>query len=73
MTEWWESGDEVHRLAQWLDNLNAFTETRDVIYFFEKPWKWTSEYEHMEKHEDAIETRAESCDDCTPRTIEEAA
>ena len=40
-----ETFDNVLGLASWLDSeICAFAKTSDVIYFFEKPWKWTREY-----------------------------
>ncbi len=38
------SMSEIFTFAQVLDGLGAFEETSDVLYYFEKPWKWTGEH-----------------------------
>lgn len=44
--KWFDTFDNVLGLALWLDfsEISAFQDSRDVIYFFEKPWKWDREY-----------------------------
>lgn len=38
------SMSEVFTFAQVLDGLDAFEDTSSVLYYFEKPWKWTGEH-----------------------------
>lgn len=42
---WFEVREELVALAQVLDDSGFFDTTRDVVYFLEKPWKWSPEYE----------------------------
>lgn len=37
------SMSDVFAFAQVLDNLDAFEDVSAVLYYFEKPWKWTGE------------------------------
>lgn len=37
---WYKSGDSMLYIAQVLDDHDIFIKTSDVIYFFEKPWKY---------------------------------
>ncbi len=39
---WYSDGDTTLHVASILDEEGCFPRTRDVIYFFEKPWKWES-------------------------------
>ena len=41
---WYESYSEVVSFARVLDAAGKFERTIDVIYYFEKPWKWGHEY-----------------------------
>jgi hypothetical protein len=43
---WHETHDNLVGLAEWLNSeCCAFRDIEDCISFFEKPWKWTREYE----------------------------
>lgn len=46
MTEvaWIEDRDEVCAFAHLLVNEGMLESAHDVVYFFEKPWKWTDEH-----------------------------
>lgn len=45
MTEkWYQDYREVISFAEVLNQADEFSTPEDVIYFFEKPWKWTPEY-----------------------------
>lgn len=41
---WAEDMSEVLAFARQLENNCVFSTRLDVIYFFAKPWKWTTEY-----------------------------
>ncbi len=44
--DWWSDPEEVLSLARVLvAHGGSFTSLVDLLYFFEKPWKWTSERE----------------------------
>ena len=45
--KWFIDHGEVLRLGRWLVADDRITSTKDLLYFFEKPWKWTDEYEVM--------------------------
>jgi hypothetical protein len=42
--EWWETHNNVLALARALDDEGGFSDTDEVIDFFEKPWKWSPEW-----------------------------
>lgn len=41
--DWFDDHDEVLAFARALDEGDGFTSTGDVLYYFEKPWKWTED------------------------------
>lgn len=43
-TEWCRDYGNVLALAHWLEADDVFDTREDVIYFFSKPWKWTTEF-----------------------------
>lgn len=49
--EWFEDHTELVAFAHWLadnghfDGANRRQTADNVLYYFEKPWKWTPEYE----------------------------
>jgi hypothetical protein len=44
--KWYETHDNLTGLANWLNcECCWFSDAAAVIYYFEKPWKWTREYE----------------------------
>lgn len=44
---WYNSGDVMLSVARILDDEGCFSKTSDVIYFFEKPWKWESDMQEI--------------------------
>lgn len=50
--EWWRDTANVVELARWLEERCELA-TADVIYLFEKPWKWTPEFNAMRAQERA--------------------
>lgn len=42
-TDWFEDHDEVLAFARVLVEADGFTSQADLLYFFEKPWKWTAD------------------------------
>lgn len=44
-TKWFQSNDTLLALAHWLVDRNEFETQSDLLYFWEKPWKWEPEYE----------------------------
>ena len=51
--EWWMDHDEVVAFARWYWDGMYSKSGRDIIDFFEKPWKWTPEYEGFLKERSA--------------------
>jgi len=46
---WYDNQDNVRSLAEFLDSECCyFTDTAAVIRFFDKPWKWSREWEIFE-------------------------
>lgn len=43
-TDWTDDADEVLLFARELDDAGAFSDTRDVIRYFESPHDWTPEH-----------------------------
>ena len=46
-TEWFAVHDNLIQLAQWLNDKGHFDSPSHVIRFFEKPWKYTGEWNHL--------------------------
>jgi hypothetical protein len=42
---WTTDHDEVIAFATHLVDSGEITEVKDLLYFYEKPWKWAAEYE----------------------------
>lgn len=43
-TDWCQDQEEVQWLAEKLVDDGTIVKSRDILYFFEKPWKWSQEY-----------------------------
>jgi len=48
---WFDDLQAVHALATVLVDLELLQDREAVLYYFEKPWKWTSEYKLWETHD----------------------
>lgn len=42
---WWQDHDEITGFASALVEGGRLISASDVLYFFEKPWKWTAEHD----------------------------
>jgi hypothetical protein len=42
--EWWEDHDELVAYANWYFAPVGHASAKEVLYFFEKPWKETDNY-----------------------------
>lgn len=51
---WYASAENVHTLAAWLNDRDEFGSIDDVLRFFEKPWKWAAEWEHLHNRPHAV-------------------
>ena len=49
-TGWFADYSEVVTFGGVLADIDTLTSARDVLYYFEKPWKWTPEYEAWTAH-----------------------
>lgn len=45
---WYEYQSNRNALARWLDDHSEFTNPSDVIYYFEKPWKYDREWDEYQ-------------------------
>lgn len=55
-TNWFYNPDKVCELSRWLHDNGEWSGDNGVgnlIYFFEKPWKYTDEYKMMEEEKNA--------------------
>ena len=43
--DWWQDHDERLSFARTLAESHLLTTVADTLYYFEKPWKWTTEHE----------------------------
>jgi len=41
--QWWTDPDEVWSMGSWLVHEFRLTEPSEIVYYFEKPWKWDDE------------------------------
>ena len=46
---WYDNQVELLNFAKYLHDEDEFLEVDDVLYFFEKPWKWNEEYLQYKK------------------------
>ena len=46
-TSWCRDYSNVLELAHWLEDGGVFDDAAAAISYFEKPWKWTDEYNAM--------------------------
>ena len=44
MAEWYDDPQAVHAMGTVLADVFILQDAESVLYFFEKPWKWTDEY-----------------------------
>ncbi len=44
---WYTSQDTMLTVARILDDEGCFDRTSDVIYYFEKPWKWEQDMQEL--------------------------
>ena len=47
--DWWKSDDTIYTVACILDDYGCFNNTRHVIDYFEKPWKFQNEIDFLVK------------------------
>jgi hypothetical protein len=43
--EWHADYGNIFGLASWLYEHGEFTDMEEMLYYFEKPWKWTEKWE----------------------------
>ena len=63
MSDWWHNAENVLEFARVMHETGEFATIDDVLYFFEKPYKWTVERERwlaMGKPEPMTEAQLES-------------
>ncbi len=48
--DWHSKQNEVLRFAVHLVEINDFLTPEELLYFFEKPWKWDSEYKEWNEN-----------------------
>jgi hypothetical protein len=51
-TAWYEDASTVHSVATWGVQTSQLTSIGDVLYFFEKPWKYEEIYDGWTKAEE---------------------
>lgn len=49
MDEWWRDQDNQHMLARELIRKGELATPEEVLYFFEKPWKYDPEWTEYER------------------------
>lgn len=54
---WYDSPASVLHLGHWLVETGAIRDLKDLLYYFEKPWKYTQEYDQMVLVETAGDNR----------------
>lgn len=48
---WYDNYTEIVNLGSWLESTSYFNKPAEVIYYFEKPWKYAAYYHIMKKLE----------------------
>lgn len=48
-SKWYENHALLVTFASVLNEADQFASVEDVIYFFEKPWKWETEYQEWKR------------------------
>lgn len=51
--QWFDDPDEVLAFAHWYFDSGTVL-VREILYFFEKPWKWTPQYEEWKAGEGGV-------------------
>jgi hypothetical protein len=51
--KWFQSHQALIELAYWLNDRGDLTDVANVLYFFEKPWKYQEEWEAYVAERDA--------------------
>jgi hypothetical protein len=51
--KWYESHQTLVEFGYWLVGNAYITDILEVLYYFEKPWKWQSEYDEYIVQQDA--------------------
>lgn len=49
--EWWKVHSNIVELAEWMHENWRFDTVTDVIYFFDKPWKYEDEWNEYQSTE----------------------
>ena len=55
---WWENYDIIVQVGSYLVEKEGMSDVGELLYFFEKPWKWDDSYQAMTKELQAEEQRA---------------
>ena len=65
---WLMAADSIHTFATVLHRAGVLDTVDDVLYFFEKPWKWDNEYDKwvefgqpLDEHDDNWHPYVEKC------------
>ncbi len=61
---WYASAANVNALARWLYDNGMFDEPDDVLQFFEEPWQYATEWDHLHSRKHV----ARECVICTAGT-----
>jgi hypothetical protein len=49
---WWADADLVHAVATWAVDTSEITDTNELLYFFEKPYKYPELFTGWEGSQD---------------------
>lgn len=47
--EWYDDRENIARLLTWLEERCELRSIDDAIYLVEKPWKWTPEWNELQR------------------------
>jgi len=59
--EWFKEYDNVTKLARYLVGTCELLEPSEVVAFFEKPWKWSGEWDEMISSETKETIQCDKC------------
>ncbi len=68
-TTWCEDHEEVLNFARILDEAGRFGSVSDVLYYFEKPYKWTADYELWQRMGEPTSDNPKAWDDFTAALV----
>lgn len=63
-SEWFKDYDNVTRLGRHLASVATIVDAEGMVKYFEKPWKWSGEWDEMIESEGRGKLKPITCNSC---------